>query len=74
MRSYPSCSDAIEPHYVAACEQFAHLVGRLEHADAQKLTHGEVEGLIHSEGMELLRRLTRGIWIREAPKSRSARS
>ena len=48
MRSYPICSDAIEPHYIAACEQFAHLVGRLEHTDAQKLTHGEVETMVHS--------------------------
>ena len=60
MKSYPIISDTIEPHYGAACEQFAHLVGRLGHADAQKLTHGEVEAVIHSEGMELLRRLTQG--------------
>jgi len=60
MTSYTICNDAIETHYAAACEQFAHLVGRLEHTDAQKLTHGEVETMVHSEGMELLRRLTQG--------------
>jgi len=60
MTSYPISSVTIETHYVDACEQFEHLVGRLKHADAQKLTHGEVEAVIHSEGMELLRRLTQG--------------
>ena len=60
MTSYPISSTTIETHYLDACEQFEHLVGRLKHADAQKLTHGEVEAVIHSEGMELLRRLTQG--------------
>ncbi len=60
MRSYPIPSDVIEPHYEDACEQFGHLVGRLKQPEAQKLTHGEVEAVIHSEGMELLRRLTQG--------------
>ncbi len=60
MTSYPICNDAIEPHYVAACEQFAHLIDRLSQADAQTLTHGDVEALIHTEGTELLRRLTQG--------------
>jgi hypothetical protein len=43
-----------------ACEQFEHLIDRLKHPDVQKLTHGEVEAMIHSEGMELLRRMTQG--------------
>jgi len=60
MTSYPISSATIETHYLDACEQFERLVGRLKHADAQKLTHGEVEAVIHSEGMELLRRLTQG--------------
>jgi hypothetical protein len=50
-------SDAIDTYYVDACEQLEHLVGRLKHPKAQKLTHGEVEAVIHMEGMELLRRL-----------------
>jgi hypothetical protein len=58
MPSYPNPSAEIATHYVDACEQFEHLVGRLKHADAQELTHGEVEAVIHSDGMELLRRLT----------------
>ena len=61
MSSYPICSQPIEwHHYVAAYDQFAQLVGRLEHTDTQKLTHGEVEAVIHQEGTELLRRLTQG--------------
>jgi len=60
MASYPIPSATIEPHYRDACEQFEHLLGRLKHPDAQKLTHGEVEAVIHSEGMELLRRMTQG--------------
>jgi hypothetical protein len=60
MPSYPNPSAEIDTHYVDACEQFEHLVGRLKHPDAQELTHGEVEAVIHSEGMELLRRLTQG--------------
>ena len=57
MTSYPISSATMEPHYVGACEQFAHLIGRLKHPDARKLTHGAVEALIHTEGMELVRRL-----------------
>jgi hypothetical protein len=60
MSSYPICSDPIESHYVAACEQFGHLLGRLKHADTQKLTHGEVEAVIDQGGKELLRRLAQG--------------
>lgn len=32
--AYSIYSDAIEPYYVAAREQFAHLVGQFAHADA----------------------------------------
>ena len=60
MPSYPNPSTEIDTHYVDACEQFEHLVGTLQHPDAQGLTHGEVEAVIHREGMELLRRLTQG--------------
>ena len=60
MTSYPISSATIELHYLDACEQFEHLIGRLKHLDAKKLTHGEVEAVIHSEGMELLRRMTQG--------------
>ena len=60
MPSYPNSSAAIDTHYASACEQFEHLVGRLRHPDTQGLTHGEVEAVVHSEGMELLRRLTQG--------------
>ena len=60
MTSYPIGSATIEPYYMDACEQFEHLIGRLKHPDAQQMTHGEVEAVIHSEGMELLRRLTQG--------------
>lgn len=60
MPSYPICNDLNESYYIAACEQFAHWVAQLAHADTQKLTHGEVEAVIHQEGTELLRRLTQG--------------
>jgi hypothetical protein len=60
MPSYPNPSAEIDSHYVDAREQFEHLVGTLKHPDAQGLTHGEVEAVIQSEGMELLRRLTQG--------------
>ena len=60
MTCYPISDATIETHYVDACEQFEHLIGRLKDPNAQKLTHGEVEAVIHREGMELLRRLTQG--------------
>ncbi len=60
MTSYPISSATIDTHYVDGYEQFEHLVGRLKHPDAQKLTHGEIEAVIHREGMELLRRLAQG--------------
>ena len=57
MTSYPISRTTTSTHYVGACEQFEHLIGSLKHPDTQKLTHGEVEALIHTEGMELVRRL-----------------
>ena len=60
MPSYPNPSTEIDTHYVDACAQFEHLVGTLRHPDAQGLPHGEVEAVIHREGMELLRRLLQG--------------
>ena len=50
----------MEGHYADAYDQFARLVGKLNAPDSQRLTHGEVETLIHCEGMELLRRLIQG--------------
>ena len=58
--AYPICTDAIETYYADACEQFWQLLGRLKDARSQTLTHGEVEALIHADGMELLRRLIQG--------------
>ena len=60
MPSYPNPSAEIDSHYADAYEQFEHLVGTLKHPDTQGLTHGEVEAVIHREGMELMRRLTQG--------------
>ena len=57
MTSYPIFTGTIDPHYAQACEHFDYLVGRLNHEESRKLTHGEVEDLINTEGMELLRRL-----------------
>jgi len=37
-----------------------HLVGKLNAPDSQQFKHGEVETLIHCEGMELLRHLIQG--------------
>jgi hypothetical protein len=50
----------MEGHYAEAYDQFARLVGKLNAPDSQQLTHGEVEALIHCEGMELLRRMIQG--------------
>ncbi len=60
MTSYPIFNDTIDPHYSDAYKHFEYLVGRLNDEETQKLTHGEVEDLIHTEGMELLRRLNQG--------------
>jgi len=60
MESYPKFVAPMENHYAQAYEKFMHLVGNLSDQGSQRLTHGEVETLIHAEGMELLRRLTQG--------------
>jgi hypothetical protein len=59
MTSYTIPALAIE-HYTDAFSQFEHLVDRLTHEETQRMTHGEVESLIQSDGVELLRRLTQG--------------
>jgi hypothetical protein len=59
MTAYTIAAPAIE-HYAEAVAQFEHLLGRLGREETQTLTHGEVEALVHSEGNELLRRLTQG--------------
>jgi hypothetical protein len=60
MTAYPISTDAIETYYADACEQFWQLLGRLNDTESQRLTHGEVEALVHAQGMELLRRLVQG--------------
>ena len=57
MTSYPISTDTIDTHYADAYEHFNYLVGRLKHEESLKLTHGEVENLIYTEGIELFRRL-----------------
>jgi hypothetical protein len=46
--------------FVAAREQFAHLVKELQSEQTLHLEHGDVEQLISREGTELLRRLLQG--------------
>ncbi len=60
MTSYLNLSAALDTHYASAFEQFERLVGKLSHPDNQALTHGEVEALVQSDGMELLRWLVQG--------------
>ena len=59
MTSYPITAPAIE-HYRDALEQLEHLLGGLMHEEAQRMTHGEVETLVQTEGGELLRRMIQG--------------
>jgi len=59
MTSYTITATAIE-HYADALGQFEHLLGRLTHAETQRMTHGELEALVQTEGSELLRRLIQG--------------
>ena len=59
MTSYTITAAAIE-HYAEALGQFEHLLGRLTHQETQRMTHGELEALVHSDGTELLRRLIQG--------------
>lgn len=47
----------IEPHYHEVCVTFERLIGQLSHECCQLRTHGEIEELIHAEGMELLRQM-----------------
>jgi len=51
---------AVAQHYCEAVAHFEQLLARLMDDEAQRLTHGEVEALVHTEGNELLRRLTQG--------------
>jgi hypothetical protein len=60
MPSYPDLPVDIEHHYLAAREQFEHLLGRLSQGESLAYTHTQVEAMIHAEGMELLRRMIQG--------------
>jgi hypothetical protein len=57
MSSYPKLPTDIEHHYFEACETFIGLIRDLQGETCQSLAHGELEELIHTEGMELQRQL-----------------
>ena len=57
MPSYLELFADIESHYHAVCETFARLINKLGAPTHQGATHGEIEDLVHCEGMELLRQL-----------------
>ena len=59
MTSYTVTAAAIE-YYTEALGQFEQLLGRLTHKETQRMTHGELEALVQSDGNELLRRLIQG--------------
>lgn len=59
MTSYPITAPAIE-YYRDALEQLERLLGGLMHEETQRMTHGEVETLVQTEGGELLRRMIQG--------------
>jgi hypothetical protein len=59
MTSYPITAAAIE-YYTDALGQFQHLLGRLTGEETRRMTHGEVEALVQSDGNELLRQLIQG--------------
>ena len=59
MTSYPITAPAIE-YYRDALEQLERLLGGLMHEETQRMTHGEVETLVQTEGGELLRRRIQG--------------
>jgi hypothetical protein len=59
MTSYAITASAIE-YYAGALAQFQSLLGRLGDEENQRLTHGELEAMVHTEGTELLRRLIQG--------------
>ena len=52
MTSYTITGAAIE-YYAEALGQFEQLLGRLTHKETQRMTHGELEALVHSDGNEL---------------------
>ena len=53
MRSYLDLPADIERHYHDVCQTFERLIGKLSQPSCQSHTHGEIEELIHAEGMEL---------------------
>lgn len=57
MRSYPDLPADIESHYHEVCVTFGQLIGKLSRPACQSHTHGEIEELVHTEGMELLRQM-----------------
>jgi hypothetical protein len=57
MRSYLDLPADIERHYHDVCQTFERLIGKLSQPSCQSHTHGEIEELIHAEGMELLRQM-----------------
>jgi len=59
MTSYAITAAAIE-HYADAVAQFEHLLCGLTHEKNQRVTHGELEAMVQTEGGELLRRLIQG--------------
>jgi hypothetical protein len=59
MTSYPITAAAIE-YYTDALAQFQHLLSRLTGEETQRMTHGELEALVQSDGNELLRQLMQG--------------
>jgi len=59
MTSYAITAGAIE-HYADAVAQFEHLLDRLSGEETRRITHGEIEAMVHAEGSELLRRLIQG--------------
>ena len=59
MTSYTITAAAIE-YYTDALGQFQQLLGKLTHQETQRMTHGELEALVQSDGNELLRRLMQG--------------
>jgi hypothetical protein len=57
MRSCPDLPVDIEPHYHEVFATFAQLIGKLSQPSSQSHTHGEIEELVHTEGVELLRQM-----------------
>ena len=57
MSSYPEFPTDIEPYYFEVCDTFFHLLSQLNQDFCQSLAHGELEELVHTEGMELQRQL-----------------